>query len=138
MSTIFVIDDDAAVLQAYGRLLRRNGHEVVLIRDVGEVQQAPEILRRADLLILDQRMPRITGLELLRSLRRGAYRSADDGPAVLLVSAFLNEDLRRSAAALGVVGVIEKPVHPGDLLRTVETSLARRNPAGRVPTDDVA
>src|SRR2546422_5762313 len=86
--TILVVDDDPAVLQSYGRLLRRLGHRVLLSEDSERVRTDPDSLRGIDLLILDQRMPRTSGLALLDSLhrrgapgRRGGEGAAGGAPA---------------------------------------------------------
>ena len=87
--TILVIDDDRAVLESYGRLLRRLGHSVLLADDGDLVRSDPESLRGVDLLILDYRMPGTNGLDLLAALRlRSPERSR--WPAALLISALLN------------------------------------------------
>jgi len=120
--TILVIDDDPAVLKSYGRLLKRLGHPIRLLGDVDEARRDPGILEDVELLILDQRMPGLSGLDLLAVLRRGAERGAA-GPKVLLISAFLSDDLRTRAARLGVLEVLEKPIDPQRLLRVVRSSL---------------
>jgi DNA-binding response OmpR family regulator len=124
--TILVIDDDPAVLRAYGRLLGRLGHRVLLSGD-GEVAcHDAESVRAIDLVILDQRMPGATGLDLLGRLRR-CWSLSGGGPTVFLVSAFLTDDLRERAARLGVAEVMEKPVRPDRLLASVAAVLG---PAG--------
>jgi DNA-binding response OmpR family regulator len=121
--TILVIDDDRAVLESYGRLLRRFGHSVLLADDCDRVRSDPESLRGVDLLILDYRMPGTNGLDLLAALRlRPPERSRR--PAALLISALLSDDLRARAARLGVVEIIEKPVDPARLLASVRAALA--------------
>jgi two-component system nitrate/nitrite response regulator NarP len=126
-TTIVVIDDDPAVLQAYGRLLQRFGHRVVLIGDVQKARRESALLRQADLLIVDQRMPQITGLDLLRSLSLDRLPGGEgSGPRVLLISAYLDEGLRRAAASLGVSEVIEKPVDAAQFVRSVRGALASR------------
>ncbi len=122
IKTIVVVDDDPAVLLAYGRLLGRERYRVRLIGDIDAIRRDARALSRADLLILDQRMPGITGLDLLRGLRR-SQEDGTAGPRVLLISAYLDEDLRRSAARLGVAEVIEKPVDPARLLKSVRQAL---------------
>ena len=122
--TILVIDDDPAVLRAYGRLLGRLGHTVLLSGD-GEVAcHDAESVRAVDLVILDQRMPGATGLEILARLRR-CWPLAGGSPAVFLVSAFLTDDLKERARGLGVAEVLEKPVPPGRLLASVLAVLGR-------------
>jgi CheY-like chemotaxis protein len=130
IKTILVVDDDPAVLLSYGRLLRRLGHRVLLSEDSEKVESDPESLRDIDLVILDQRMPRTSGLALLAGLRRRAAagrvepdRAARAVPAVILISAFLSDELRHEAARLGVVEVIEKPVDTLRLLASVRAAL---------------
>ncbi len=120
--TIVVVDDDPAVLQAYGRLLGRSGHEVELCGDIAAIVLDPGPLARADLLILDQRMPGITGLDLLGRMRR-MLPAGSPGPRVLLISAYLDESIRRQAVSLGVAEIIEKPVDAGHLMECVRAAL---------------
>ena len=131
VKTILVVDDDPAVLQSYGRLLRRLGHRVLLSEDSEKVMTDPESLQEIDLLILDQRMPHTSGLALLAGLRRrvaaalGTQGTAGGVPAVILISAFLSHELRVEAARLGVVEVIEKPIDTAHLLASVRAALSR-------------
>src|SRR5207245_11798225 len=113
--TILIIDDDPAVLQSYGRLLRRLGHAVRLLGDPEKARRDPRVLDGVDLLLLDQRMPGMTALDLLAPLMAGRPAGAY-APAVILISALLSDELRNKALRLGVGEVIEKPVNPGRLL----------------------
>ena len=119
--TILVVDDDPAVLESYGRLLRRLGHRVLLSEDSERVRTDPDSLSGIDLLILDQRMPRTSGLALLDSLRRRVATGLV--PAVILISALPSDELRDEAARLGVAEVIEKPVDTRRLLASVRAAL---------------
>jgi DNA-binding response OmpR family regulator len=121
--TILVIDDDEAVLRSYGRLLGRLGHTIRLEGDVEAARQDPGLLDGVDLLILDHRMPGMSGIDFLSALRRRSLLAAR-GPAVILISAFLTEDLRLRATRLGVTEVIEKPVNPTRLVASVRAVLA--------------
>ena len=130
IGTILVVDDDPAVLRSYGRVLRKLGHRIVLSEDSEGVLADPRSLDGVDLLILDQRMPRTSGLALLAGLRRRAASGGDGpGPAggrpvVILISAFLSAELRVEAARLGVAEIIEKPIDTAYLLATVRAALA--------------
>ena len=68
-------------------------------------------------------MPGMDGLSLLAELRRRACRAR-----CILISAFLNDDVRSRAANLGVDRVLEKPVDAG-LLREVIHDLASADQA---------
>lgn len=139
---ILVVDDDPAVLRSYGHLLRRLGCQVVLANDSEKVLADPDSLRGVDLLILDQRMPKTCGLDLLAGLRRresgpearaGAGGDAQAGaavphPAVILISAYLSAEIRQRAARLGVMEIIEKPIDIAQLLASVRVALENRPP----------
>ncbi len=120
--TILIVDDDQAVLRSYERLLRRLGHRILLANDSDRVRVDARSLEGVDLLILDQRMPRTSGLDLLSSLRRRVGEGGQ-APVVLLISAYLSQDLRDRAAHLGVAEVIEKPVDTRRLLESVRAVL---------------
>jgi CheY-like chemotaxis protein len=78
--TILIVEDDPAALATYGRLLSRLGHEVRLRPGCDAVLADEEGLRLADLIILDQQMPGMRGLDLLDLLtRRGAWSSRGAG-----------------------------------------------------------
>jgi DNA-binding NarL/FixJ family response regulator len=59
---------------------------------------------RPDVLILDQRMPELTGLEVAERVLAG-----DPEQAIILMSAYLDDAIRAEAAAMGIRGVIGKP-----------------------------
>ena len=110
--TVLVVDDDPSVLACYRRLLRRAGYTTVTEGDPRKVL-THKADSQPDLLLLDYKMPGMDGLSLLAELRRRACRSR-----CILISAFLNDDVRSRAANLGVDRVLEKPVDAG-LLRDV-------------------
>ena len=102
--TVMVVDDDPSVLATYRRLLSRAGYTTVTMNDPLSALEAPDH-SQADLILIDYKMPGMDGLSLLKALRERACRAR-----CILVSAFLNEDVRTRAADLGVDKVMEKPV----------------------------
>jgi serine protease Do len=123
--TITVIEDDPAALRAYGRLLSRLGHEVRLYSDAATALADEPVMKRSDLLILDQQMPGIRGLELVEELhRRGLWSERSGPPRMLLVTAFADAALRCRAEALGITAILDKPVDPVVLLGRVEHVLS--------------
>jgi len=115
--TVLVVDDDPSVLATYGRLLRRAGYTTLTEADPCKVLQAAAV-SRADLLVLDYKMPGMDGLALLARLRHRACRAR-----CILISAFLNDDVRGRAADLGVDRVLEKPVDACQLRETIHDLL---------------
>lgn len=108
--TVLAVDDDPAVLDCYARLLRRCGYRVLTEGDPRQVLADGCDLAAVDLIVLDYRMPGMDGLALLAELRRRACRAR-----CVLVSAYLNDAVRRQAKLLGVDRVLEKPVEAASL-----------------------
>jgi len=100
-----VVDDDPSVLATYRRLLTRAGYEAVTEDDPLRVLDDEERTGGVDLLLLDYKMPGMDGLSLLAELRRREWKAH-----CILVSAYLNDDVRSQARTLGVERVLEKPV----------------------------
>jgi serine protease Do len=121
---LLIIEDDPGALQAYGRLLARLGHSVSLHSGCEAALADREAIETADLLILDQQMPGMRGLDLLRRLRESGAWRARKAPAVLLVTAFADAALRAIAVDLGVDEILDKPVDPSRLMARVERALA--------------
>jgi CheY-like chemotaxis protein len=116
--TVLVVDDDPSVLATYRRLLTRAGYRTItedcplkVLADGGRTGQA-------DLLLLDYKMPEMDGLSLLAALRRRECKAQ-----CILVSAFLNDDVRSQARNLGVQRVLEKPVDVGALRQAIHDLL---------------
>jgi CheY-like chemotaxis protein len=112
--TVLVIDDDPSVLATYGRLLRRAGYRTVTESNPLHVLGNGLINDGPDLLLLDYKMPGMNGLSLLAELRRKECQAR-----CILISAFLNDDVRSQAKNLGVDRVLEKPVDICALRRTI-------------------
>src|SRR5512145_1453433 len=66
---ILIVDDDAPARECYGRLFRRHGYEPCLAGSGAWVEANRETLAEVEVILLDQRMPGMSGLELLSRLR---------------------------------------------------------------------
>ena len=74
------------------------------------LNRTDDVLKGVDLILLDYKMPGMDGLSLLAELRKKECRAR-----CILISAFLNDDVRQQARLLGVDRVREKPVDIGQL-----------------------
>jgi FixJ family two-component response regulator len=73
-------------------------------------------------LIVDQQMPGMTGIELLKHL------NAEPGaPPTIVISAHGNQNLRDRAIAAGAVALLDKPVDAGELIAVVERALVHES-----------
>ena len=115
---VLVVDDDPSVLATYRRLLTRAGYETSTADDPLRVLDDRPGSGSFDLLLLDYKMPGMDGLTLLAELRRREWKAR-----CILVSAYLNDDVRHQARILGVERVLEKPVDVGLLRRAIHDLL---------------
>ncbi len=123
--TVAVIDDDQAVRDSLCALLEAAGYHVESYEFAEQFLRAP---RRRDIrcLLLDQHMPRTTGLDLLAAIRdRG-----DTLPVVLFTGA-LTPDLAARAVELGAFKVLQKPMAGSELIGCLEAAVAANSAAGR-------
>ena len=118
-SAVFVVDDDAAVRRGLCRILAAAGHVAESFSSATEFLARPAPAGPA-CLVLDLRMPGMTGLELQERLRAAARPI----PIVFLSG---RGDVPTTAQAMkhGAVDFLTKPVAADDLLAAVATALAR-------------
>ena len=120
--SILLVDDFEDGLEMYQEYLTYRGHHVVVARNgVQAVDQARR--HRPDVILLDIRMPDMTGTEAMRVLRSDG--SFERVPIIALTAHALDAE-RRAALAAGFDAVISKPCLPDELAATVEQILASR------------
>jgi DNA-binding NarL/FixJ family response regulator len=76
-----------------------------------------------DLVLTDQQMPRMTGLELIGRLRARGYPTP-----VVLLTGLETRDMCTAATEYGASACLAKPVNLDDLVWAIECALACRNP----------
>jgi CheY-like chemotaxis protein len=113
---VLVVEDDADHLFLIRRALADMGGTEVTVEVAGDGEQAAERLarrswfgtgERPQLVLLDLKMPRMDGLEVLRRIRADA--AAADLPVVVLTSSERQED-REAAVAAGATWFVCKPI----------------------------
>jgi CheY-like chemotaxis protein len=123
-AVVLLVDDFEDGLQMYGEYLTYRGFDVRVARSGDEaVSQARR--HRPDVVLLDVRMPGMTGTQAMRILRAdSSFRST---PIVALTAHALDEERRRALGA-GFDAVITKPCLPDELVTAVERVLANGTP----------
>ena len=118
-STVFVVDDDPSVRRGVGRLVRLAGY------DVETFASGEEFLNRSptqepSCLVLDVRMPGLTGLDLQEAINK----TGDSIPIVFITG---HGDVPMSVRAMkaGAVDFLQKPFDHHDLLNAIERAVAR-------------
>ncbi|UCC65246.1 MAG: GAF domain-containing protein [Anaerolineae bacterium] len=119
--TILVVDDKLESLEFITEyLLRPNGY-VPLVAANGREGLKMALAERPDLMILDFKMPGISGLEVLRNLRE---KQADI--PVILMTAYGSEDDIVTAFRLGAKDYLSKPFRIEEMLAAIERVLSER------------
>ena len=120
--TIYIVDDEKAVLKAMERLIRSLGMNVETFSSGEEFLNA-EFRNRNACLIVDAKMPGMGGLDIHRELKA---RSSD--LPVILITAFDSDEVRRKAKKAGIAGYFKKPVDDQALLDSIQWVLSNQFP----------
>jgi PAS domain S-box-containing protein len=118
-SCILLADDNADMREYLERLLSEQ-YEVVAVAD-GESALSSARERRPDLILSDIMMPRLNGIEVLRSVR--AEESLKNIPVILL-TARAGEESRIEGLASGADDYLVKPFSARELLARISSNLA--------------
>jgi FixJ family two-component response regulator len=117
-ATVFVIDDDESVRKALLRMLRTAGWSACAFATAEEFLQSGGPCPSA-CLVLDVRMPGMSGLELKRLLDERSLRVP-----VIFITGCQDEHLREQAVRAGAAGFLTKPFDDQSLLDAVSGALA--------------
>lgn len=118
-STVFVVDDDPAVLKSLSRLLRSAQLNVATFASAQEFLEQHDP-RAPGCLVLDVSMPGLNGLELQESL-------STKGSAIPIIFLTGHGDVPTSVRAMkhGALDFLSKPVNDEGLLNAVHTALEK-------------
>src|SRR3954462_13656595 len=118
--SILLVDDEEKILKALGRALRHAGHRVA---DTTSAREAQRLLaeRSFDLLIVDNVMAEITGLELIREYVNSTPEG--DRSQVLMMTAHATVESAIEAMKLGALDYLQKPFEIDELLVVVRRAL---------------
>jgi DNA-binding response OmpR family regulator len=127
MKRILIVDDEPNVRLNYRITLELEGY---LIDETGLSTEALKKVKvdKFDLVILDMRMPRMGGLDLLAAMRAQRVMT----PAII-ITAFSDVPNAVRAIQLGASDFLQKPLRPEDLRRVVQEVLARNDQSGKKP-----
>ncbi len=133
-NSILVVDDSATTLEVIQRNLQSEGYQVFTSLNVGE---AIKILEGApvDLVITDLKMPKVSGLDLVRHVREN-YKDTE----IMMITGYATVNGAVEAMKVGAEEYLAKPFTDDELLAAVRRSLdklATRKKAGVVTEDEL-
>jgi two-component system response regulator HydG len=129
---LVVVDDEQGILDVVSRFARRAGYEVETCssgRDAIALLQT----RRADLVLVDLRMPDVGGLDVLR-----AIREIDQRCQAVLMTGYASVETAVDAIKLGAMDYLSKPIdfqRLEHLLSSVRDDLERRRSLLSIESD---
>jgi FixJ family two-component response regulator len=120
---VSIVDDDPSVRKSLARLIRAAGYDVEAFGSAREFLARPPH-DRPSCLVLDVRMPGLTGLDLQETLQTA-------GQQLFIVFITGYRDVRASVKAMkgGAIDFLTKPVNDQDLLDAIERAVTRTGQA---------
>lgn len=115
---VYVIDDDELVRRAIGRLLTTEGYRVVLCESAAAFL-AIGAISRPTCLIVDVRMPGMTGLDLLEELN-----TTSRALPLVFITGHGDAGMAARATAAGAVALLLKPADHDELFEAVRRGIA--------------
>ncbi|MGD0092287.1 MAG: sigma-54 dependent transcriptional regulator [Planctomycetota bacterium] len=118
---ILVVDDEHAICWAFTQLLQPEGYQVVVASSAEEgLELAAKEL--PDLVILDIRLPGLSGLDALPR-----FRGQNPDAPVLVMTAHGTMETAIEATKRGAYNYLLKPIHNQDVLHQIRTALEQRS-----------
>jgi len=121
--SVLVVDDEPTIAEVVARYLQRAGYVAQIAPDGARAMDAVSALD-PDLIVLDVKLPRIDGLEVMRRLR-GEDRAR---PAVILLSGMSGELDRIIGLQSGADDYVVKPFSAAELVARVDAVMRRAAP----------
>jgi FixJ family two-component response regulator len=118
--TVFLVDDDPSVRKALTRLIRSAGYQVQSFASAREFRDKHATRDAPACLVLDVRMPGLTGLDLQSELQ-----AASTILPIIFITGHGDIPMSVKAIKAGAVDFLPKPVQDAELLRAIEQGLAR-------------
>ena len=117
---ISIVDDDDALRSSLEDLIRSVGFRVQGFVSAEAFLRSNQV-QKTDCLILDVRMPGMTGLGLQHQLRS----ESPDLP-IIFITAYEDRNVQTQAFEAGAAAFLYKPVHEQDLLSAIDAALEHR------------
>ncbi|MDO9243453.1 MAG: response regulator, partial [Rhodocyclaceae bacterium] len=123
--TVMVVDDSLTVRKITGRLLAREGYQVITAKDgVDALEQLTDIV--PDVMLVDIEMPRMDGFDLTRNVRND--KRTRDVPIIMITSRIADKH-RNYAMEIGVNHYLGKPYDEGELLTLIAGLINKARPS---------
>jgi two-component system cell cycle response regulator DivK len=130
---ILVVEDNEIHRRLFNDMLRESGYVVLMAETGASAIRLAQQGRKPHLILLDVRLPDISGIEVARVLKSAP--STCNIPIIAVTAYAMREDEQKVMES-GCDAYVSKPINVIDLLTLVETFLSR--PRGRLPPAGLA
>jgi FixJ family two-component response regulator len=120
VALVGIVDDDESVRNSISSLLRSAGYRTRMF-ECAEAFLESESIGDADSLVLDVKMPGLSGIELQRRLRE-----MDCSVPIIFVTAHADDEVREAALAQGAIAFFGKPFNDEALLGVLRSAVESR------------
>jgi len=127
---ILIVDDEEAIRDSCRQVLSKDGYVVVSAADGSTGLKLLEVFR-PHVVLVDLKMPGISGLEMLTRIGR-----LDRSIVSIAISGYATVGNMKKALELGAMEFLPKPFAPSELRDVVHRALSRGNPDSGTPPND--
>lgn len=121
MATVLIAEDNIGLCTVIEFAVQRAGFTPIVARN-GRLAFEAALRGQVDVLVTDQQMPEMSGVELTAQLRATEkYRTL---PVLMLTAKALELDSARLSQELGVTAVLGKPFSPIELVERIRATLS--------------
>ncbi len=118
--SILLVDDEAKILTGLGKVLRDEGYDVVAADKARDAQRLLSE-RTFDVLVIDNLMPELSGLDVIREI--AATLPAEDRPQIIMMTAYATVTSAIEAMKLGAIDYLQKPFEIDEFLVVVKRAV---------------
>src|SRR5580698_9483414 len=118
MASVLIVDDEPSITQSLGTFFERSGGHVVMAAHSGADGIATFERARPDIVLLDVRLPDMTGFDVLARIR-------DANPVVIMVTGYGDVALAVQAMQNGAENFLTKPVELAHLGAVAERAFEK-------------
>lgn len=119
-TTVLVVDDEEVVRQSYVRALAGKHCSVAAVWNGEEALQVME-LHPFDVVLLDQRMPEMDGMTVLKVIKEKWPESE-----VIMITGYPGVESAKQAVALGAYDYLAKPVGPDEVINAAQGAVLHK------------